>query len=323
MEKSKADVGGAAAAAIEQTQPLHLKYRPQKFEQVVGHDAAVKAFKRSLKDSRAFMLTGPAGTGKTTLARLGCHHLGITDHSIMEIDAATNNGIDQMRDLQNVIRYKPLGADRRGVIIDEAHGLSKNAWDSLLKVVEEPPAHLVWFFCTTNATKIPATIKTRCTPITLKPIANIDIADMIAEIAEIENIVLPEGVDNLVIKEARGSARQALVNLATVRGVKDRESAAGLLRSAIESDGVIELCRALLKGTTFIDAVKLVGECDGHSPESIRRVINAYMSSVMKGCRREKEAGRLLDILDAFGQPFYDDDSMAPVYRALGRVLLP
>lgn len=321
LEKAKADTGEQVAAA--QTQPLHLKYRPTEFGQVVGHVAAVKAFKRSLKDSRAFLLTGPAGTGKTTLARLGAAHLGIEGNEVLELDAATNSGIDHVRVLQSIIRYAPLGGQRRAVILDEAHGLSKQAWDALLKVVEEPPEHLVWFLCTTNATKIPATIKSRCTPIVLQPLPHDQLADLLDEIADIEKIDLPDGVASICIKEANGSARQLLVNLATVRGVKNREAASKLLRSAVDSDPVIALCRALMQGTTYTSALKLVAACDGTAPEGIRRVINSYMASCMKNARSDRDCGKLLDILDAFERPFYDDDSMAPLYLALGRVLLP
>lgn len=319
VEETEVDKG---SVIVTRSEPLHLKYRPQEFDQVTGHAAAVKAFKRSLKDSQAFMLTGPAGTGKTTLARLGAKHLGIEPHEVLEIDAATNSGIDHMRVLQNIIRYRPLGGTRRAVIIDEAHGLSKQAWDSLLKVVEEPPEHLIWFLCTTNASKIPATIKSRCTPIPLQAIAPDQLADLLDEIAEIEKIDLPDGVASICIKEANGSARQLLVNLATVRGVKNREAAAKLLRSSVESDPVIALCRGLLQGIAFNKAVRLVADCEGQTPEGIRRVVNSYMSAVMKGTRSDRDAGRLLDIMDAFERPFYDDDSMAPLYLAIGRVLL-
>lgn len=311
------------AQANKVTQPLHLKYRPSSFDEVVGNTAAVRALKRSLADSQAFMLTGPAGTGKTTLARLGAKHLGVDQDGIVEIDAATNNGIDQMRELQSVIRYKPLGGDKRAIIVDEAHGLSKQAWDSLLKVVEEPPSHLVWFFCTTNATKIPATIKTRCTPIPLTAIGEDILGELLDFVAEQEGIELPDGVADLCVIEAKGSARQLLVNLATCRGVKNRESAAKLLRSAVESDPVINLCRALLQGTSWAKAVKLIAACEGQSPEGIRRVVNGYFASVLKNTKSDKAAIRCLDILAAFERPFYDDDGLAPLYLAVGRVILP
>lgn len=309
-------------APVKQTKPLHLKYRPTTFDQMTGQQAAVRAYKSALKDSRAFLFTGPAGTGKTTLARLGAKTLGIDENNINEVDAATNSGIDAMRELQTIVKYKPMDGGRTAIIVDECHGLSKQAWDSLLKSVEEPPEHLVWFFCTTNVAKVPATIKTRCAPVPLGPISNQDLADLVDEIAEIEKIDLPDGVASLIVREARGSARQALVFLASCRNVKNREAAAQIMRTALESDPVIELCRALQQGTSWSKAVALVAACEGQSPEGIRRVVLAYFTSVLKGTKSDKAAVNGLAILSAFERPFDDAEGLAPLYLAIGRVLL-
>src|SRR5690606_26160491 len=97
-------------------------------------------------EAQTFLLSGPSGCGKTTLARIAAAKAGCDAHAVIEVDAATNSSIENMRALQEGAQFQPLGGDRRAYIIDEAHGLSKQAWDSMLKIVEEPPAHILWFF---------------------------------------------------------------------------------------------------------------------------------------------------------------------------------
>src|ERR1700679_2452146 len=152
---------------------LITRYRPQVFDEVIGQDAVVRSLKATVKkkDAQIFLFSGPAGTGKTTLARLVAKAFGVEDKQVEsgEIDGATNNGIESMRNIQDIIQYRPFGnSGMRSITIDECHRLSPNAWDSLLKVLEDPPKHVVWFFCTTNPIKVPATIKTRCAKFELK-----------------------------------------------------------------------------------------------------------------------------------------------------------
>lgn len=300
-------------------EPLHTKWRPRKFDEVMGHGAQIKALKSNLGKSRAFMFTGPAGTGKTTLARLAAKHVGATN--LMEIDAASKTGVDDMRQVQEVIRYKPLMGDKTAVIVDEAHRLSAQAWDSLLKSVEEPPAHVIWFFCTTNPNKIPKTIQTRCTPIGLKPLSNAELTDLVEEIAHEEKIQLPAGVGSLIVREADGSARQALVNLETCRNVKDRAEAADLLRRSLESDATRELCQLLLKGGTWKQAMAIMEQLDGQEPEGIRIVVCRYFAAVLKNAKDDKAARRGLEILAEFEKPYFAAEGNAPLYLSIGRCL--
>ena len=146
----------------EDNRPLHIKWRPQKLNDVISHAFVVSSLKALLKEKEcphSFLFTGPSGVGKTTLARIVASYL---EAAVLEIDAATNTGIDAMRAVQDMARYKAIDNEKRVVIIDECHALSKQTWQSLLKIVEEPPAHLYWAFCTTEPDKVPATIKTRC-----------------------------------------------------------------------------------------------------------------------------------------------------------------
>ncbi len=128
-------------------EPLHLKYRPKDFDEVVGQDAVVKSLQQAVKNNagHTFLFTGLSGVGKTTLARITAATVGCVSSNLIEIDAATHTGVDDMRDVTFSLKYKPIGVGSvKVIIVDECHMLSKSAWNSLLKVLEEPPAWVYW-----------------------------------------------------------------------------------------------------------------------------------------------------------------------------------
>ena len=306
------------------TKSLHVKYRPDNFDDVVGQDAVVNALARVLErgSSQSFLFAGPSGTGKTTLARISAHEAGCEDKDIMEIDAATHTGVDAMRAIQDAIRYKPFGkSEHRAVIIDECHRLSGQAWDSLLKALEEPPEHVVWFLCTTNMGKVPVTVKTRCATFTLKLVADRDLVDLIEAVALPEKIKLVESVRDMIVKEALGSPRQALVNLELCRGVKDRKEAADLLRSVMQTDAVIELCRFLQTRGSWSKVSSILAKLAEESPEGVRIVVCNYYGSVLKNAKSDREVCAALPILEAFATPYNQSEGMAPLFLSVGRVL--
>ena len=306
------------------TEALHTLYRPTEFEHVVGHPAIVKTLKDLVKNngSQAFLFCGPAGTGKTTLARITAAKLGCRPQDILEIDGATYTGVDDMRKIQEILQYKPFGGAKRAIIIDEVHRISQQAFDSLLKVTEQPPPHIYWLFATTNPSKVPKTIQTRFATFTLKAVSNDDLHKLIIEITGLEKITLAEGIADLIVKEAQGSPRQALVNLALCRNLKDRKEAAQVLQSALQSEVVIELCRFLLAGGSWQKAMIIANKLENEAPESVRIVVCQYMAKVLLNSKTDKDAKRLLQILDAFAVSYQSSEGFAPLLLSVGRVLL-
>lgn len=307
--------------------PLHLKYRPQAFPEVIGQDAVVKSLAQALgakSRPHVFLFTGGPGTGKTTLSRILAKSLRVSPENIMEIDAATNNGIDVMRDIMAPLRYKGFGeSPNKAVILDEAHMLSKQAWASLLKTVEEPPAHVYFFFCTTESGKVPEAIVTRSLAYNLRPVGFDDLMDLLEMVAKAEKLDVDEATLKLVAGSANGSPRQALVMLAQVQGCS-REEAVRVLETPVDNAEVITLCRELVSGKlTWDSAVATIKGLGDMPAESIRIIIVAYLTSCLMGSKTEKSTVRLLDLLDCFSKPYPATDKMAPLLRSIGSWLYP
>lgn len=299
------------------------KYRPQTFAEVVGHPQQVKALQAAIakKRSRAFLMIGPSGVGKTTLARIAATEAGAgAEHGdIQEIDAATHTGVDAMRAVTDLLSYRPIGGSKaKALIVDEAHALSKAASQALLKVLEEPPEWVYWFLCTTEPTRILPTLRTRCTKVNLRAVAFADIVDVLDDINAKEKLKVPEKIVDLAADMADGSVRQAISNLVEVAECRNLKEAEKVLEAAATSAEAHELAKALLWGN-WKQAQGLLAKLGEAQPESVRYVVRAYVSKVVRGNQKEATCGRGVEILDAFNQPFYDHASLD---LAVGRVLL-
>ena len=213
---------------------LYRKYRPKSFEEMCGVDHILRAIKNALKNnkvSHAYLFNGPRGVGKTTTARLIAKGLncktGITDNpcnkcenclaidkgnfiDMIEIDAASNRGIDEIRDLKDKINYKPVVGIKKIFIIDEVHMLTKEAFNALLKTLEEPPAHIVFVLATTEIDKILDTIISRCQRYDFLPVAYDAIKSRLLKISELENIKIDEDSLKLIYEKSGGSVRDSI-----------------------------------------------------------------------------------------------------------------
>jgi DNA polymerase III gamma/tau subunit len=310
---------------METNGDLHTKYRPKTFDAVLGQRAVVKSIKNVLtnKSSRAFLFVGPGGTGKTTLARIISKEVGCRPESLYEINAADNTGVDDMREIVDGLRFKPMGGGAKMVILDEAQRLSGNAWDILLKPMEEPPEHVYWALCSTNPAKIPDTIKQRCQVYNLKPGGEEDLEGLVQFVVTKEGMEVDEEVLHLVVKKANGSFRRALTLLSQARGCKDRAAAARLLKEADGEDGEVgDLCRLLMKGPTWEQAMTALKPLKDTNAESIRIPIVNYFTAVALNAKSDKAAGVACTVLSAFGEPYPDTNNIAPVLVSLAQVIL-
>lgn len=311
--------------------PLHLKYRPQSFADVIGQDAVVANLVQLFKERRvphSFLFTGPSGTGKTTLARIIAGSLGCIHGGVIEVDAARYSGIDAMRELLVGAQYQSLGGDGnrcKFIIVDECHALSKATFQTLLKTMEEPAEHLYWALCTTESDKVPETIRTRCHAYDLKPVKWDLLAEYLGGVATEEKLSVPAEFIDIAARRAQGSVRQALVYLSMLVGITTKADALRVVEEADEqADGPIALARMLVsgRGASWAGAQKLIEGMDGTSPESIRITVVRYAAAVLAKEASEKKAVPLLAVIQAFSVPCNSSEGMAPILLAVGSLLL-
>ncbi|MCY3804656.1 MAG: DNA polymerase III subunit gamma/tau [Candidatus Saccharibacteria bacterium] len=215
---------------------LYRKYRPKNLDEIVAQKGIVTVLKAALKRQslgHAILLTGPRGIGKTSLARILAHELNQIDYSldqtpidIIEIDAASNGRIDEVRDLREKIKLMPLELKYKIYIIDEVHMLTKEAFNGLLKTLEEPPQHVIFILATTEMHKVPATIISRCQHFNLRLISDQEISEHLSQIAKKEKIDITDSAVASLAQVARGSLRDALSlldQLATLNKTIDQD----------------------------------------------------------------------------------------------------
>lgn len=308
------------------TDTLLTRYRPTTFDAVIGQTTTTHSLKTALdrNSNRTFLFTGGPGLGKTTLARIAAKHVGCKPTGIIEVDGATHGGVDAMRDVAATFEYPPMNGKASAIIVDEAHAISKQAWQSLLKVLEEPPSFGYWFLCTTELAKVPVAIKSRCHHLELKPVTPSVMAPWLVEIARKEKTDWRGGafekIAQLCAEKAEGSPRQALAYLSVVLGATDVGEARELLKSAEdEESGPIELARALAKGTNWRALQPILRGLQDTPPETVRQVVFAYFTKVALSAGGPP-CDEALAILDAFEQPFNPMDRMVPLVLACARL---
>src|SRR4051794_34122037 len=256
---------------------LYRKYRPQTFEEVVGQEAVVRTLTNAItqgKVRQAYLFAGPRGTGKTSLARIlakavNCQHgptptpdgtchacvaiAAGTSLDVVEMDAASQRGIDDIRDIRERVVLQPVEGRSKVYILDEAHQLTDAAWNALLKLIEEPPPHLVFVFCTTELQKVLPTVRSRCQTFVFSRPRLPDLVRKLRRIADGEGLEVSDAALALIARGARGAFRDAESTFDQLAAATDGEvtvQSVLQLLGAVEEEALFRLCDLVVDGDT-------------------------------------------------------------------------
>ena len=240
-------------------QALYRKYRPQTFNDIVGQNHIVSVLKNAIdrdQISHAYLFYGSRGTGKTSIAKIFANEVNSNEVyqkenvDIIEIDAASNNGVDEVRDIKEAIKFLPTEGKYKVYIIDEVHMLTTAAFNALLKTLEEPPAHVIFILATTEIHKIPATILSRCQRFEFKNLSQDQLIDRLRYIAKEENLVIEDEAIEKIATLAKGGLRDAISILDQVSNYSEQITLGHILEvtSSISEDDILEFYKGLLQG---------------------------------------------------------------------------
>ena len=305
-------------------QVIARKWRPQTFADLVGQDHVVRTLTNAITRGRiahAYLFVGPRGTGKTSTARIFAKALNCTDGpkadfdvndpacvsiaegshlDVVEIDGASNNGVDQVRDLRETVRYAPAQGKFKIYIIDEVHMLSAQAFNALLKTLEEPPAHVKFVFATTDPQKVLPTIISRCQRFDLKPISSELIVERLKKIAVDENITVTDAALGCIARMADGGMRDAqsiFDQMISFCGAEIAEPDVLDVYGLVSADKIAALASALAAGD-HQKLVAIVDDCDAAGRDLVRLLMDlqalvrsALLDAIAKGGRSEALGG--------------------------------
>jgi len=237
---------------------LYRAYRPRDFAEILGQEPVVAALEGSIKNGRvshAYLFAGSRGTGKTSVARIFSRALKVSANDMYEIDAASNRGIDDIRELRDGVAVLPLESSYKVYILDEVHMLSKDAWNALLKTLEEPPAHVIFILATTEIDKVPETVISRCQVFAFKKPSKAILKGLIEKVAKEEKVKLGQGTSELIALLGDGSFRDALGILQKIVSALDGTNATVSMEE-------VEKLTGAPKGSLVNDCVKGIAARD-------------------------------------------------------------
>ena len=300
---------------------LYNKHRPDSFESLIGNEKTVKTLKTKLSKKtipNVFLLHGPFGCGKTTIARIIPKELGISDIDVKEFDNGSFRGIDDVRAAERMSKSKPMASPYKVFIFDEFHAITTDAKTAILKWLEEPPKHVIAIICTTDPGKLGKGILSRCIKLPVSMLSESEISGLLKDIAAKEKQKISPKVISRIAAISDGCPREAINALESIEGLSTEEALDSLenysenvpmnklFQLLLSGKGGWEECSALLKNVT-------------EEPETVRRAALGYFSAVLNNCKSvNKFSERVCFLVDAFSDNFYDSGKAGLIRTCYG-----
>ena len=293
---------------------LYHDYRPDSLEKMKGNKDTITALTKMLENLKkcphSFLLTGPTGCGKTTLARIIANKLECKGVDFREINTADFRGIDSARDIIKKSQYMPVQSKCTVWLIDECHKLTKDAQNALLKILEDTPSHVYFILCTTDPQLLISTIKGRCSVFQMELLDESQMFKLLKSITKAEGEKVETEIYDQIIQDSGGHVRDAIQILEQVLNVPAEKRLTIAKQAAENQAQILELCQALVYNKGWNKIKMILKGLKGQDPESIRRAVLAYTTNTLLN----KDDGKLGLILEEFLEPTYNSGFSQIVY---------
>lgn len=297
---------------------LYNKYRPDSLDSIYGNEDIVEALESFTSDLKkcphVFLFHGPYGCGKTTFGRIVANMVGCKGDDLVEINASEKRGIDDIREIITSSNYMPLEGDSKVYILDEAHMITKEAANALLKPLEDNLSHVFFVLCTTDPQKLLPTIRSRCQQFQVKPLSEKDLIMLLRKITKAEGGSVEKEVLQQIVESSLGHPRDAIQILEQVISVSEEKRMETAKKTTVEQSQAIELCRALLSPKPSWKGISgILNSIKEQEPESVRRMVMGYCQSILLSGKDDPRCGL---IMEEFSEPTYNNGFSQIVYAS-------
>jgi len=285
----------------------NLKYRPKTLDEIVGNRGIVESLNALFQSPtipHSFMFSGQSGAGKTTLARIIASKLGCFPTELREINASDTRGIDTVRQIISESRFTPMLGRIKVYILDECQNLTGDAQNSLLKVLEEPPASVIFILCTTAPEKILSTIKTRCLQFIVSPLTDRDMLFLLNKVMKAESLTVPNDIIAVILELSEGIPRSALNLLEMLKDITDLDTALDIAsKEHFARVEVVDICKAIIKQEEWESLMKKFTGIKEIDYEKMRIMMAGYFGGCLQRARSYEEMKFFSALLELFLPP--------------------